>query len=66
MSSTYEHHLDVLKMIVKDTEEDVTKFEGAPFNGKTLGELHGNLSASVQAIANILHAHIKECHQDES
>ena len=51
---------DVLQMISDDTEKDVKHFEGQPFNGRTLGELHGNLSASVDALAKTLKTLIDE------
>lgn len=54
----------VLTMIMEDMENDVKEFEGRPFNGKTLGELHGNLCAALQAVARILKDHIQEDHDN--
>ena len=54
--------LEVLEMIITDMDKDVEEFTGKPFNGRTLGELHGTLAATIQALAKILKAHIKECH----
>jgi hypothetical protein len=51
---------EVLDMIVADMEQDVKDFEGKPFTGKTLGELHGNLCAAVQALAKIMKKHLEE------
>ncbi len=51
--------LKVLSMIIEDMENDVKEFEGKPFTGKTLGELHGNLCATVQAVARLLKEHIE-------
>jgi hypothetical protein len=51
--------IKVLNMIITDMEADVKAFEGRPFNGKTLGELHGNLCATVQALAEIMKHHIE-------
>jgi hypothetical protein len=44
---------DVLELIISDMEKDVRRFERKPFNGRTLGELHGELCATVQALAKI-------------
>lgn len=52
--------IEVLDMIITDMENDVKQFEGKEFNGKTLGELHGNLCATLQAVAKILKKHIED------
>lgn len=52
--------LQVLDMIIADMENDAKEFEGKPFTGKTLGELHGNLCAAVQALAEIVKKHLEE------
>jgi hypothetical protein len=52
--------LEVLEMIIADMQTDVAEFEGKPFNGKTLGELHGILAATIQALAKIMKKHIEE------
>lgn len=46
--------VEVLDMIIADMESDVKAFEGKPFTGKTLGELHGTLAATLQALAKIV------------
>lgn len=46
--------LEILDMIIADCETDVKEFDGKPFTGKTLGELHGILEAKIQAVAKIL------------
>lgn len=59
--------LEVLDIIIQDIENDVAEFEGKPFTGKTLGQLHGNLCATVQALAKIMKKHLEECSlHDES
>ena len=52
--------IEVLEMIISDMEKDVKDFEGKPFDGRTLGELHGNLCATIQALAKVLKKHIQE------
>ena len=52
--------LKVLNMIIADMESSVEEFEGKPFTGKTLGELHGTLAATIQAVAKILKKHLEE------
>lgn len=44
----------VLEMIADDMEADVKAFEGKPFTGRTLGELHGTLCATIRALAIIV------------
>ena len=56
--------LKVLQMIIDDMETDVEGFNGKPFTGKTLGELHGTLAATIQAVAKILKKHIEDSHAE--
>jgi len=42
---------EVMGMVIEDMESDVKEFNGKPFTGKTLGELHGTLAATIQAVA---------------
>ena len=51
--------IEVLEMIIVDMEKDVKDFEGKPLTGKTLGELHGNLCATIQALAKVLKKHLE-------
>ena len=46
--------IKVLNQIMEDCEQDVKDFDGREFNGKTLGELHGILEATINAIARIV------------
>lgn len=41
--------------IAKDMKEDATRFDGQPFNGKTVAEYFGNQGAAIAALANIVH-----------
>ena len=46
--------LEVLDMIIDDCEKDVNDFEGKPFNGKTVAEMHGILEAKIQVLAKVV------------
>ena len=46
--------IKTLDLIIEDCETDVKEFDGKPFTGKTLGELHGILEAKIQALAKNL------------
>lgn len=46
--------LQVLDEIAADMQRDVEAFEGAPFTGKTLGVIHGNLAAAVCGLVNVV------------
>ena len=46
--------ISVLDRIISDCEQDVKDFTGREFNGRTLGELHGQLEAKIQTIAKII------------
>ncbi len=48
-----------LDMIIQDMEDDVARHDGAPFNGRTLATIHGELAATIQALARIMRNHIK-------
>lgn len=54
--------IQVLDIIIDDMEKDVKEFEGKPLTGKTVGELHGNMCATLQALAKVLKKHIEEEH----
>jgi len=51
--------LEVLEMIIADVENDVSNFEGKPFNGKIVAEYFGNQAAAIQALAKIVKADIE-------
>lgn len=51
--------IEILDMIIEDCEADVKKFDGKPFTGKSVGELHGILEAKIQALAKIMKNHIE-------
>jgi hypothetical protein len=46
--------IKVLELIAATMEADVEEFEGKPFDGQTVGELHGRLAAAITALADTL------------
>ena len=52
--------LVTLAAIKRDAEQDVVAFDGKPFNGKTVGEMHGNIQASISTLAGILQAILRD------
>lgn len=51
--------IEVLDMIAKDMEEDAKKFDGKPFDGKTVAEYFGNQGAAIASLAMIVKDLIK-------
>lgn len=52
-----EFHLKTIKTletIARDMEEDARKFDGRPFNGKTVAEYFGNQGAAIATLADII------------
>lgn len=41
-------------LIKEDMENDVRTFTGRPFDGRTVGEMHGNLAAGIAALAGMV------------
>lgn len=58
--ATKEKKLEILQMIIDDTESDAAAFEGKPFTGKTVAEYFGAIGAQIQALANIIKSEIEE------
>lgn len=56
--------LKVLEMIIDDMEADVKRHDGDVFNGRTLATIHGELAATIQALAKILKKHLEEDHHE--
>jgi len=59
--------IKVLEMIADDMKKDATKFDGQPFNGKTVATYFGNQGAAIAALAKILKKtleDINELHRD--
>ena len=52
--------IKVLKMIAEDMENDARKFDGQPFNGKTVAKYFGNQGAAIAALADIMQTIIEE------
>jgi len=50
----YKDKIKVLEMIATDMKNDAEKFDGRPFNGKTVAEYFGNQGAAIAALANIM------------
>lgn len=46
--------IEVLQMIADDMKADAARFDGQPFNGKTVAEYFGNQGAAIAALAQIL------------
>ena len=45
---------EVLDQIAQDMAADAKRFDGQPFNGKTVGEYFGNHGAAIAALARII------------
>ena len=43
--------VDICEMIEQDAEKDVTRYEGMPFDGKTVAAYQGEQNAMTQALA---------------
>ena len=52
--------ISTCKMIADDMKNDAAKFDGQPFNGKTVAEYFGNQGAAIAALANILKSILEE------
>jgi hypothetical protein len=50
----------IMDRIIEDMENDVRSFEGRPLNGKTIGEMHGNLAAAIGALAETIKTMLEE------
>jgi len=46
--------IKVLEMIAQDMKNDAKKFDGKPFDGRTVAEYFGNQGAAIAALANII------------
>ena len=44
----------VLKLIADDMADDAARFDGQPFNGRTVAEYLAHLGAAIAALANIV------------
>ena len=43
--------IKVMEIVMKDTQDDLSNFEGKEFNGKNVSTLFGNQGAAICAIA---------------
>ena len=60
-----EKKIEVLKLIVEDMKNDAEKFDGQPFNGKTVAEYFGNQGAAIAALADIICSILEEAKNEE-
>jgi hypothetical protein len=52
--------IKVLEQIAKDQKDDAARFEGQPFNGRTVATYFGNQGAAIAALADILKTVIED------
>ena len=52
--------IKVLSLIASDMQADAAKFDGRPFNGKTVAEYFGNQGAAISALADVLKSILEE------
>ena len=55
-----EQKIKILDTIAEDMKNDARKFDGRPFNGKTVAEYFGNQGAAIAALAKIMKSIIKD------
>jgi hypothetical protein len=46
--------IKILEMIEEDMRNDAEKFDGRPFNGRTVAEYFGNQGAAIAELARIV------------
>ena len=56
---------EVLEMIATDMKNDAAKFDGRPFNGKTVAEYFGNQGAAIAALADILKSSLEQINTED-
>ena len=52
--------ISICKMVAEDMKNDAAKFDGRPFNGKTVAEYFGNQGAAISALAKIIESILEE------
>lgn len=52
-------------MISEDMESDARRFDGQPFNGRTVAEYFGNQGAAIAALADVLKSIIEELKDEQ-
>ena len=57
--------IEILEMIARDMKDDAKKFDGRPFNGRTVAEYFGNQGAAIAALAKIIKSILAEEEEDE-
>jgi hypothetical protein len=64
MADNRSRRIEVLKMIASDAEADAKRFDGLPFNGRTVAEYFGNHGAAIATLADILREEIEAAQLD--
>lgn len=59
MSKNTAKKIEVLEMIAADMANDAEKFDGQPFNGRTVAEYFGNQGAAIAVLANIFKSELE-------
>lgn len=56
--------IEICEQVAIDVENDVTEFEGKPFNGKTVATIYGYQAAAIKALADVLKEVIKNTYSN--
>lgn len=48
-----ERLLEICRTISQYMQDDVDKYDGAPFTGETVAAMHGELAATIAALADV-------------
>jgi hypothetical protein len=54
MNRSKDELVNICKMIADDAEADVIRYEGAPFDGKTVAAYQGEQNAMIAALAHVI------------
>ena len=57
--------ISTCEMIAIDMKNDAVKFDGQPFNGKTVAEYFGNQGAAISALAKILKSILEDSNENQ-
>lgn len=52
--------IKICEQVSQDVKNDARKFDGKPFNGRTMAEYMGNHGAAIKALSDILTELLKE------
>ena len=56
----------LMETITQDMENDAKRFDGQPFNGKTVAEYFGNHGAAIAALADTIALLVNKNNQEEN